>query len=192
MAEHPQKASDTHGVRGTGEPYFDSFLEAKTYKILPGGWFATSRDVPLMTVLGSCVAACLWDPVSGVGGMNHYMLIGEGDDGPQHADNPLDGRFAADAMQMLVADIISLGGRKERLSAKVFGGGHVLQGKVISQVSDDNVHFILDYLHRQDIPLLAHDLSSHYARKIYFFPRTGRVLMRRITDRYAIGLRGVK
>jgi chemotaxis protein CheD len=158
--------------------YFDPRFGVQAAKILPGEFYVSGQDMVLVTVLGSCVAACIRDTVSGVGGMNHFML-------PENAsaqDSPCapSARYGAHAMEMLLNELIKRGARRERLEAKVFGGGAVVPGMQATRVGARNADFVLDYVTRERIALTAADLCDDYPRKVYFFPRSGRVLVRKL------------
>jgi len=155
--------------------YFDSAFNLEAAKIQPGEYYATGRDMVLVTVLGSCVAACVRDSVSGIGGMNHFMLPegGEGSVGKS-------ARYGVYAMEVLVNHLIKLGARRDRLVAKVFGGGAVLPGFEKMNIGERNAEFVSKYLQTERIPVVAQDLKGTSARKIYFFPQTGQVLVKNL------------
>jgi len=137
-----------------------------------------ARRVPtiLQTVLGSCIAACLRDPVSRVGGMNHFMLP---EPGGREAGDPA--RFGIHAMERLVGEIQKLGGERSRLEAKVFGGGHVLDlPRGPQSVANQNIDFIRDFLRTEQIPLISHDLGGVQARYILFHTDSGSVFVKRL------------
>ena len=157
--------------------YHDPHLGCESVKVLPGEFFATDRDVAIVTVLGSCVAACLRDRNSGIGGMNHFML--PRDRGDTDPASPR-ARYGVHAMELLINQILKLGGHRDRLEAKVFGGGNVLQGFMLSNVGEQNAEFIVEYLTIERIPIAARDLLDIWPRKIYYFPRTGRVMVKRL------------
>jgi chemotaxis protein CheD len=143
-----------------------------------GGVFATREPTVIKTLLGSCIAACLRDPETGVGGMNHFMLPAalNGD----REDNPA--RFGLHAMELLIGQIQKLGGQRARLQAKVFGGGHVLQmTESPNGVPQQNIRFIREFLRTEEIPLLAHDLGGYTARYVFFDTASGRVKLKRLT-----------
>ena len=160
--------------------YFDPHFKVETAKILPGEYYATNKDMALVTVLGSCVSACLRDRDSGIGGMNHFMLPDEGKLIGAHGNISAGGRYGVHAMELLINQILKLGGRRDRLEAKVFGGGNVLQGFMLSNVGEQNAEFIVEYLNLERIPIVARDLLDVWPRKIYFFPRTGKVMVKRL------------
>lgn len=156
--------------------YFDRSFNIQAAKILPGEYYVTARDMLLVTVLGSCVAACIRDPIAGVGGMNHFMLP-EGD-----PHNPLStsARYGGYAMEMLVNQLIKQGAARNRLEAKVFGGGAVMRGFTTQNVGGRNSEFVLEYLATEKIRLIAQDLQDIYPRKVYFWANTGRVLVKKL------------
>lgn len=158
--------------------YFDTRFNRDAVKLLPGQYFATSADKLIVTVLGSCVAACIRDPIAKVGGMNHFML-------PEATRADARGRSAATkyglhAMTILIEELERLGGRRERMEAKVFGGGKVLNGFNKCDVGQTNAAFVEDFLAKTGIPVIGRDLCQDYARKIYYTPASGDVCMKRI------------
>ncbi|HEX5364590.1 MAG TPA: chemoreceptor glutamine deamidase CheD [Gallionella sp.] len=158
--------------------YFDREHDIEAAKILPGEYYATGRDMVLVTVLGSCVCACLRDRKSGIGGMNHFMLPDAGgDQGGPLADSA---RYGAYAMEILINQLLKIGAKRENLEAKVFGGGAVLRGFTIANVGERNAEFVLDFLRTESIPVLAQDLLDIYPRKVYFFPATGLVRVKKL------------
>lgn len=157
--------------------YFDQHFQIEAAKILPGEYYVTSRHMLLVTVLGSCVAACIRDPVSGIGGMNHFMLPESGD-----PHNPLSAsaRYGGYAMEVLVNQLIKMGASRSRLEAKVFGGGAVMRGFTTQNVGELNSEFVLEYLRAEKIRVMAQDLRDIYPRKVYYFPASGRVLVKKL------------
>lgn len=167
-----------HGFEEVLAPthYFDRNFKIEAAKIMPGEYYVTGRDMLLVTVLGSCVSACIRDPFTGIGGMNHFMLP-EGD-----PHNPLSAsaRYGGYAMEVLLNQLIKLGASRSRLEAKVFGGGAVMRGFTTQNVGERNSDFVLDYLDTERIRIAAQDLRDIYPRKVYFFPTTGRVLVKKL------------
>lgn len=162
--------------------YFDNAFDTLAVKLLPSEYYVTTEDIMLVTVLGSCVAACVRDTVTGIGGMNHFMLP---DDGESERNRILSAsmRYGAYAMEMLINELIKLGARRERLEAKVFGGGAVLAGMTTLNIGDRNANFVLRYLEMEQIRVTAQDLLGPHPRKVCFLPRTGRVMVRKLGDR---------
>jgi len=157
--------------------YFDRTFEADAAKLLPGEYFVTDDDMVLVTVLGSCVSACIRDRKTGVGGMNHFMLP----DG-NNADAFLNdsARYGTYAMEILINTILKRGARRSDLEAKVFGGGNVLDGLATANVGPRNAAFVREFLQTEGIPVRAQDLEDIYPRKVYFFPRSGRAMVRKL------------
>jgi chemotaxis protein CheD len=158
--------------------YYDRTFDRDAAKILPGEYYYTGKDMLIVTVLGSCVAACIRDRVTGVGGMNHFMLPDSGGD----ADSPVSAsmRYGTYAMEVLINDLLKAGAKRENLEAKVFGGGNVLRGFIAINVGQRNAQFVRDYLKNENIRILAEDLNDVHPRKVYFFPRTGKVLVKKL------------
>lgn len=156
--------------------YFDRNFDCEAMKLLPGEYYVTDGRLALVTVLGSCVAACIRDVDSGIGGMNHFMLPDEG--GKDVVSSSA--RYGTYAMEILINHLLKSGARRNRLEAKVFGGGAVLASLSSSNVGTRNAEFVLKFLQTEKIPVVAQDLLDCYPRKVYFFPATGRVLVRRL------------
>jgi chemotaxis protein CheD len=160
--------------------YFDRQFGLEAVKILPGQYYSARRDIVIVTVLGSCVSACLWDPALRIGGMNHFMLPGGA--GAAGAPGLDPARLGVYAMELLINQLLKLGAERGRLVAKVFGGGNVLEGLDTLNIGSQNGAFVLDFLREEGIPLAAKDLYDVCARKVYFFPHSGKVLVKRIGE----------
>jgi len=160
--------------------YYDNQLDIEAAKILPGEYYVTARDMVLVTVLGSCVTACIRDKLSGIGGMNHFMLP----DANPDKDNPIStsARYGAFAMEVLINNLLSLGAHRTLLEAKVFGGGNVLPNMSTMNIGQRNAQFALRFLATEKIPVSAKDLIDIYPRKVYFFPKTGKVLVKKLRN----------
>jgi chemotaxis protein CheD len=165
--------ASTRQVKGP-MPYYDVQLQMDALKLMPADYVVTSKDIALSTVLGSCVAACMRDPVLRIGGMNHFMLPdgGDGDD--------TSARYGSYAMELLINELLKAGARRERLEAKVFGGGNVLKSFTVNPVGTRNAEFVIAYLKAERIPVVAQDLGSIHPRKVWYIPATGKVLVRRL------------
>lgn len=148
--------------------YFDRNFNIDAAKILPGEYYVSARDMLLVTVLGSCVAACIRDPILGIGGMNHFMLPEGGGDQRNLLSNSA--RYGGYAMEVLINQLVKLGANRNRLEAKVFGGAAVLRAFTTVQVGEMNSQFVLEYLRTENIRVVAEDLLDIYPRKVYFFP----------------------
>ncbi|HEU0198714.1 MAG TPA: chemoreceptor glutamine deamidase CheD [Nevskiaceae bacterium] len=159
--------------------YFDPRFKTQALKILPGEYRVDDRDVMLVTVLGSCVAACLYDPLRRVGGMNHFMLP-EAQDESSTWGTTNSTRYGAFAMEMLINDLLKRGASKARLQAKLFGGGAVLPGLTTTNVGDQNAVFALHYMAAEHIPVIGQDLGDVCPRRVHYFPASGRVMVKRL------------
>jgi len=156
--------------------YFDRKFESEAVKVLPGEYFVTAANVLMVTVLGSCVSACIRDREKGIGGMNHFMLADAADAGTVSAS----ARYGTYAMEILINHLLKMGARRGNLEAKVFGGGRVMATLASSQVGERNSRFVKAFLKTEGIPAVAEDLLDVYPRKVYFFPNTGRVLVKKL------------
>lgn len=158
--------------------YCDRHFEMDAVKILPGEYYVCARELLLVTVLGSCVAACLRDRVSGIGGINHFMLPDDRRDEDSRCGRSM--RYGDYAMEILINQLLKLGARRGNLEAKVFGAGNVLPGFKNHAVGERNARFVMDYLALEEIPVVAKDLLGNHPRKVYFFLASGRVLVKKL------------
>jgi chemotaxis protein CheD len=158
--------------------YFDRHFDQDAVKILPGEYFATRDNTLIVTVLGSCVSVCLSDAKLKIGGMNHFLL--PNDSSVNHDILGDSARYGGYAMEILINHMLKLGARRSSLVAKIFGGGNVLRGITATQVGQRNANFVQDYLKTERIAILASDLLENYPRKVYFFPATGKVFVRKL------------
>jgi chemotaxis protein CheD len=158
-------------------PCFDREFRVDAVKILPGQYHA-ARSGAITTVLGSCVSTCLWDPVTHVGGMNHFML--PGDSASAGAPWAASARFGVYAMEVLINETIRLGADRRRLVAKVFGGARLLAGFDRLDVGARNSRFVLEFLRVEGIRVLAQDLLDVCPRKLHFVVDTGKVQVKRL------------
>ncbi|MBS1145087.1 MAG: CheD [Proteobacteria bacterium] len=157
-------------------------IERLARAIHPGAW-AIEPERPLSTLLGSCVAVCLFDPQSRVGGLNHFMLPsirrGTNDD----VDSLLSGSYA---MEALLNALLQKGAKKVRLQAKAFGGGTIINTSGPSMsIGLRNAEFTKEWLDREGIPLLASDFLGPWSRKVLFLPSSGDVFCRRMVTNMA-------
>ena len=158
--------------------YFDRDFGRMAVKLLPSEYYVSAKNAVMTTVLGSCVAACLLDLEAGVAGMNHFMLVEEGESSSR--DQVASMRYGAHAMDVLIREMTRVGARRDRLQAKVFGGGAVLANMTRLNIGDCNADFVLRYLRAERIGIAAQDLRGQHARRIGFFPETGKVLVRKL------------
>lgn len=152
--------------------YDDHHFQYIAVKVLPGEYFVSAEDLLITTVLGSCVAACIWDSKTKSGGMNHFMLPDGGGDGL--------GRYGSYAMELLINALMKRGARREDLQAKIFGGAQVVAGFTTMNVGERNTQFVLDYLAAERIPVISQDVRDVYPRRVCFFPISGRALVKRL------------
>ncbi len=151
--------------------YFDNHFRSEAVKVLPGEFFVHDEDILIMTTLGSCIAACIWDRDRRVGGMNHFMLPeGTGDSG----------RYGSFAMDLLIGELVKRGATRSSMEAKVFGGGAVLEGMNTINVGQRNTSFVLDYLRTERIPVVSKDVLEVYPRKVCFLPASGKAMVKRL------------
>lgn len=157
--------------------YFDRHFKCMAARVLPGEYYFTTGDMAILTVLGSCVSACVRDRMTGIGGMNHFMLPNGGD-----ADSPASAsmRYGTQAMEILINQLLKAGAQRTNLEAKVFGGGRVLSGMHAMNVGERNAAFVKEYLRAEKIPVAAADLNDVHPRKVVYFPRTGKVMVKKL------------
>jgi chemotaxis protein CheD len=162
-----------------------SQFEQELITIHPGEYFATKGDTIISTVLGSCVAVGLFDEEVKAGGLNHFML--PGDVAKADLVQSPNAKYGMYAMELLINDLMKLGARRGALKAKVFGGGSVLriEGGVGSKIPGNNIEFAFEYLRKEGIPVLASDVGGREPRKIFFYARTGKILLKRIAGTVA-------
>lgn len=144
--------------------------------ILPGEFFVSPEPMIVYTVLGSCISACIRDPIAGVGGMNHFMLPK-----PEHASHDSwreSTRYGSYAMESLINEIIKRGGLKSRLEIKLFGAGKIYEGNI--DVGASNAKWVIGYLKSEGLATVKTDLGDVFPRKVYYFTDSGRVLMKKI------------
>lgn len=149
-------------------------------KLLPGDFYVTCEDEVIDTVLGSCVSACIRNPRTRIGGMNHFMLprpTGQGND----AWNSLTGRatrYGSASMEQLINRILAAGGTRADLEVKVFGGGRVLAS--MTDIGNHNVAFVREYLKQEGLRIVAEDVGDTCPRHVQYFPLSGRVRVKRL------------
>jgi len=167
------KTAEPKRSPGTRLPHnIDTDLARITINI--GGLHTSRQPLLLDTVLGSCIAACLYDPVSGIGGMNHFML-------PEGADpgNPTSTRYGVNAMELLISDLIKLGANRRCFQAKIFGGGHVLNiRESLDGVPQRNIDFVRRFLETEHIPVIKEDVGGYQPRRVLFYTHTGKVFLK--------------
>lgn len=161
--------------------YWDPVHESFVAKILPGEYYVTAQNEAIATVLGSCVSACIWDELNGIGGMNHFMLPHDSGSGLGHwqsTDVAASTRYGNFAMEHLINTILKNGGERRNLQLKIFGGGRILSS--MTDVGQRNIAFVNDYINTEGLRLIAEDVADIYPRKVLFYPATGRALVKKL------------
>lgn len=160
--------------------YYDNYEDINVVKIFAGDWYVSnSENEMISTILGSCVAACVRDPLIKVGGMNHFLLPGNNMimDG---ADSDA-ARYGVFAMESLINGVLKLGGRKDRLEIKVFGGGNVTNNS--AAIGSKNAGFIREFLRKEGFSNFFENLEGEHPRRVHYYPVTGKVMMRLLRRR---------
>ena len=157
-------------------------LERHARNVQPGAWVVDSEK-PLSTLLGSCVAVCLFDPQLRIGGLNHFMLPEMGRNKNSDIDSLLSGAYA---MEALLNALLVKGAKKPRLQAKAFGGGTIIDTDAGSlSIGMRNANFAKDWLDREGIPLRSSDFLGPWSRKIIFLPFNGEAFCKRLVTSMA-------
>ena len=150
-------------------------LPNNSHYLLPGNLFAHQEEYTVLTVLGSCVSVCFWDPRKKIGGINHYMLPlwnGEGLASP---------RFGNIAIVKLLEKMLELGADRRSLQAKVFGGGDMLKATTaFMNIGQRNIALAQDMLRDEHIPIISSDTGGMCGRKLMFNTQTGVVLVKQL------------
>lgn len=153
--------------------------EAYAARILPGEYYVTKSDEGVYTTLGSCISACIRDKVSGIGGMNHFMLPASCDaDGYKSTSLSAATRYGNFAMEHLINVILKNGGKRQNLEVKLFGGGRILQN--MTDVGMRNIIFARDYIKTEGLKVVAEDVGDIFPRMVVYFPATGKVRVKRL------------
>lgn len=134
---------------------------------------SAAPNLIMTTVLGSCVAACMHDPVARVGGMNHFLLP-EGVGATNSAAN----RYGVHLMELLLNQLLQAGARRDRIEAKLFGGARLVDG--LSDIGARNAEFAQRFLSDESIPVVATSLKGACARRIQYWPASGRSRQRQL------------
>lgn len=156
--------------------------DKKIVTIYSGNYYVSNDPtIVIYTLLGSCIAVCLFDSQQGIGGMNHFVL-------PQQppysvrASGSKPGWFGSDSLDLMVAEIIKMGGSLINLKAKIFGGAQVVEGLeyLNNNVSTANIDFTINYLNERKIPVVAKDVGGYSGRKIFYFIKDNSVMVQRL------------
>lgn len=153
--------------------YFDHNSEKVVVKLMSGDCYATAdRNEMIVTILGSCIAACVRDPITNVGGMNHFLLPGDFESSALNES----ARYGTFAMEKLINQILNLGGKKDRLEIKIFGGANVIENS--SMIGQKNVNFIKNFLKADGFTIASEHVGGTAPRRIHYYPDSGKVMMR--------------
>ncbi|MET0381814.1 MAG: chemoreceptor glutamine deamidase CheD [Burkholderiaceae bacterium] len=151
--------------------FYDAHFQNEAVKVLPGEHYVDNEDLLIMTTLGSCIAACLYDRQAKIGGMNHFMLPeGTGESG----------RYGTYAMELLINEMMKRGASRLTMEAKVFGGGAVIAGMNSINVGERNTKFVMDFLNVERIPIVSKDVMDIYPRKVCYLPASGKAMVKRL------------
>ena len=145
-----------------------------------GEYYATGKQEGIATVLGSCISACIFEEGGGIGGMNHFLVPGDFRD-EEIFLSPV-ARYGMFAMELLMGELIKLNVDRHRLKAKVFGGADMPHTSSSNSVGQNNIRFIKTFLKMEGIPIVSSDLGGTAARKLFFFPQSGKVMVKRISQ----------
>ena len=145
-----------------------------------GDLYASRDPMKIKTILGSCIAACLFDPTTGIGGMNHFLLPGNTE------DPDLSTRYGVNAMEVLINEMMKLGARRSAIQAKVFGGGDIFRADhVYMMVGAKNIRFVLKFLETESIPVVTSRVGGNQGLMIVYLPHTFEVFVKPLTsDRF--------
>ena len=158
---------------------WNNTYEAYAARLLPGEYYVTLNDEGVYTTLGSCISACIRDRVTGVGGMNHFMLPASLDaDGWKSTSLSAATRYGNFAMEHLINVILKNGGLRQNLEVKIFGGGRILAN--MTDVGQRNINFVRDYVQTEGLRVVAEDVGDIYPRMVVYFPATGKVRVKRL------------
>ncbi len=163
-----------HNRRSDNE--FATPPDHQVVKLISGDWHVSTQPKEvLVTILGSCIAACIRDPIAKVGGMNHFLLPGNE---AQVTELSAASRYGVFAMESLINGILKAGGLKTRLEVKVFGGGNVIKSS--QKIGSKNAEFVRHFLANEGLKIVSEDLEGDLPRRIHYFPDTGKVMMRKL------------
>ncbi|HRQ81300.1 MAG TPA: chemotaxis protein [Azospirillaceae bacterium] len=172
----PSHRPAANGRRPRVDGFVNPEFRARAWKVYLGHHLVSDdKDVMMVTTLGSCVAACIHDPVARIGGMNHFLLPeGPASGGADLADAAA--RYGGVAMERLINALLSQGARRDRMIVKVFGGARVIESRY--DIGEANARFVLNYISKESLTLAGVDLGGTAARRVHYFPAAGRAIRR--------------
>lgn len=177
----PQAHPLPHALPGFGgvSRYWDDAHGMYAAKLLPGEFYVTVERETIVTVLGSCVSACVRDPVFGIGGMNHFMLpVSQGTGSWEANGVGASTRYGSHAMERLINEVLKHGGSRRNLELKLTGGGRILAQ--MTDIGRRNIEFVEEYVRTEGLKVLSRDLGDICPRKVYYTPATGRMLVKKL------------
>jgi chemotaxis protein CheD len=157
--------------------FWDSGRSMVIAKVLPGEFYVSKHNELISTVLGSCIAACMYDAELGIGGMNHFMLPGITNMDKVNADD-LHCRYGSWAMEYLINELLKNGACRHNLKIKLFGGGKIIRS--MTDIGTGNILFANAYIQEENLELVSHDVGGPWPRKVVFNPQTGKVLVKKL------------
>lgn len=164
--------------------YWDFQQNIYAAKLLPGDFYVSLHGELITTVLGSCISACVRDPKTGVGGMNHFMLPEkhQADSKQSWVNTPVSDqtRYGNIAMERLINLVLASGSKKKDIEVKLFGGGRVLD--ISTDIGSKNIDFVRRYLKIEGMPIVSEDVGGSCPRKVQYFPLTGRVRVKKLNS----------
>ncbi|WP_341237696.1 chemoreceptor glutamine deamidase CheD [uncultured Limnobacter sp.] len=160
--------------------------------IMPGDYFVSWAPAEIATLLGSCVSACVWDSHRKIGGLNHFMLPDSPSEARTLADKTKSLRYGLYAMECLINDLLTMGAKREHLSAKVFGGANITGALNTQHVGRRNAEFVIDFLQKDKIKVVASDLGGPHSRRIRFNTQTSAVRVERVASANSAALQQEK
>lgn len=148
-------------------------FECYVAKVTPGEYYVTQSDEAIITTLGSCIACCIRDKVTGIGGLNHFML-------PENKSADASGKQGDWAMEFLINSILINGGERHNLELKYFGGAQLLPGLQNIGIGQKNIEFIEQYIQRESLTVVGSDVGDRPPRTVLYFPKTGKVKLKKL------------
>lgn len=162
--------------------FWDSGQQRVVAKVLPGEFYVSKHDEVISTVLGSCIAACIYDDKLGIGGMNHFMLPIEKGTEPTSAHS-LNCRYGNWAMEFLINEVLKNGASRQNLKIKLFGGGKIIRS--MTDIGLGNIRFAHSYVQEEGLNLVSHDVGGPWPRKVNFNPQTGKVQVKKLREMHS-------
>ena len=154
-----------------------------TVKLISGDCYVSEKGEILDTILGSCISACIRDPILRVGGMNHFLLPGSETMVTKLSDAA---RYGVFAMEQLINGLLKIGARKERLEVKVFGGGNVINNS--ARIGSKNAEFVRHFLEDEGLKIISEDLEGDVPRRVHYYTDTGKVLLKKLSRKEDMGV----